>query len=322
MGAVLTPVFDGLRKARDLPHACTMNGRCQEVCPVDIPLPTLLRGWRDRSWREGLEPATVRAAASALWAFVARRPAALPAGQRASACARCGCSGGGGWIRSLPLAGGWTAQRDFPAPPGKTFMELYRARGEGAPERARDGSAREDPRRGPRRARRRAGRRRRRSRPRRRRCWRDPELIRPRLPGTDLVELFAERVASPKVGTTLERVASLAELPAAVRRYLAAHGLPPAVALQPAAELQALDWGGIETAPTHGAGRGRGRRPRPLGHRRDRLAGLPLRPRHADPVRLPAAAPHRGAAGRHDPALSGGLRRGRGASRRRRATST
>ena len=34
----------------------------------------------------------------------------------------------GGWIRSLPLAGGWTAHRDFPAPAGKTFMELYRAR--------------------------------------------------------------------------------------------------------------------------------------------------------------------------------------------------
>ena len=34
MGRVLTPVFDGLEKSRDLPHACTMNGKCQEVCPV------------------------------------------------------------------------------------------------------------------------------------------------------------------------------------------------------------------------------------------------------------------------------------------------
>jgi len=33
-----------------------------------------------------------------------------------------------GWINSLPLAGGWTAHRDFPAPPGKTFMELHRSR--------------------------------------------------------------------------------------------------------------------------------------------------------------------------------------------------
>ncbi|WP_313351492.1 lactate utilization protein B, partial [Paracoccus sp. (in: a-proteobacteria)] len=60
MGSVLTPVLDGLAASRDLPNACTMNGRCAEVCPVGIPLPTLLRGWRRRSWREGLEPGSLR----------------------------------------------------------------------------------------------------------------------------------------------------------------------------------------------------------------------------------------------------------------------
>ena len=73
-----------------------------------------------------------------------------------------------------------------------------------------------------------------------------PELIRPRLPNSSLVELFAERATAPKLGTTLERVESLSELPQAVRRYLAAHGLPSALALQPAAELNGLDWQGIE----------------------------------------------------------------------------
>ena len=73
-----------------------------------------------------------------------------------------------------------------------------------------------------------------------------PELIRPRLPDMSLIELFAERAAAPKLGTTLERVGGLSELPAAVRRYLAAHGLPSAVALQPAAEFRDLDWRGVE----------------------------------------------------------------------------
>ncbi len=73
-----------------------------------------------------------------------------------------------------------------------------------------------------------------------------PELIRPRLPDKGLVELFAERAAAPKLGTTLERLASLSELPESVRHYLAAHGLPSAIALQPAAELTDLDWQGIE----------------------------------------------------------------------------
>jgi L-lactate dehydrogenase complex protein LldG len=80
-----------------------------------------------------------------------------------------------------------------------------------------------------------------------------PELIRPRLPAGDLAALFAERVTSPKVNATLERIASLGELPAAVGRYLAAQGLPPLVALQPAPELQGLDWSGIATRPTMAA---------------------------------------------------------------------
>jgi L-lactate dehydrogenase complex protein LldF len=126
MGAVLTPVFNGLGKSRDLVHACTMNARCQEVCPVQIPLPTLLRGWRDRSWREGLEPAPVRLGIG-LWAFAARRPWLYRLGTAVSVRAMR-LLRKGGWIRSMPLAGGWTAHRDFPAPAGKTFMELHRAR--------------------------------------------------------------------------------------------------------------------------------------------------------------------------------------------------
>ena len=73
MGSVLTPVFDGLAESRDLPQACTLNGQCREVCPVDIPLPTLLRGWREKSWRGEIEPTATRASL-ALWAFAAARP--------------------------------------------------------------------------------------------------------------------------------------------------------------------------------------------------------------------------------------------------------
>ena len=33
-----------------------------------------------------------------------------------------------GRFRSLPLAGGWTDHRDFPAPQGKTFQQLWSER--------------------------------------------------------------------------------------------------------------------------------------------------------------------------------------------------
>jgi len=128
MGAVLTPVFDGLEKSRDLPHACTLNGKCQEVCPVDIPLPTLLRGWRDRSWREGLEPAAMRFGMG-VFTFVASRPW-LYRLQTAVAVRVLRLFSRGGWIRSMPGLGPWAEYRDFPAPEGRTFMARY-ASGEG-----------------------------------------------------------------------------------------------------------------------------------------------------------------------------------------------
>ena len=127
MGSVLTPVLSGLEKSRDLPNACTMNGRCGEVCPVGIPLPTLLRAWRVRSWRERLEPGPVRMGIG-LWAQVARRPALYRLASRIGVRA-LRLFGRGGWITSLPLAGGWTQYRDLPRPPGRTFMEQYRATG-------------------------------------------------------------------------------------------------------------------------------------------------------------------------------------------------
>ena len=130
MGAVLTPIFDGLDETtRELPHACTLNGRCQEVCPVDIPLPTLLRGWRDRSWREGLEPLSMRAGLG-VFAFVASRPW-LYRLATASAVRAMRLLSRGGWIRRMPFGGAWTAHRDFPAPAARTFMQMLRARDQG-----------------------------------------------------------------------------------------------------------------------------------------------------------------------------------------------
>ena len=126
MGAVLTPVLDGLAEAQDLPRACTLNGQCQEVCPVKIPLPTLLRGWRDRGWREGLEP-TVSRAGLGLWRFVALRPRLYRLATRL-ALPMMRLFARGGWIASMPLAGGWTRHRDFPAPARRSFMDQIEKR--------------------------------------------------------------------------------------------------------------------------------------------------------------------------------------------------
>ena len=76
----------------------------------------------------------------------------------------------------------------------------------------------------------------------------NPQATRPRLAAPDLAEAFALKATA--LGTTIDHVPDMAGVPAALRRYLDAHGLPPALALQPAAELVGLDWDGIATHPT------------------------------------------------------------------------
>ncbi len=69
----------------------------------------------------------------------------------------------------------------------------------------------------------------------------------PALVHDDLAALFTARASSEKVGASVERVAALADLPAAVARYAAANALTPEFSLQPDPRLEKLDWG--ETRP-------------------------------------------------------------------------
>ncbi len=127
MGSVLTPLFVGLDATYDLPNACTLNGRCQSVCPVRIPLPELLRELRHQQHQRGISPPVQRRALG-VWRFVAERPGLYQFANRLAARALKSLGGRDGRLRHLPFAGGWTALRDLPAPEGKTFLELWQAR--------------------------------------------------------------------------------------------------------------------------------------------------------------------------------------------------
>lgn len=128
MGAVLTPLMIGLEEAGNLPNACTLNGRCQEVCPMSIPLPRMLRELRMREFERRLTPPRTRWALAA-WVYLARRPRLYRAltGVAVRLLGRAGRYRGA--FRRLPLAGGWTAARDMPAPEGETFHQIWRRRG-------------------------------------------------------------------------------------------------------------------------------------------------------------------------------------------------
>jgi L-lactate dehydrogenase complex protein LldF len=127
MGAVLTPSIVGIENAAHLPNASTFCGRCEEVCPVRIPLPKLMRHWREREFERHLSPATVRTGLAA-WGFLARRPR-LYALAMSAAIFWLGLLGKVfGRFRWLPLAGSWTRYRDFPAPEVQTFQAQWKRR--------------------------------------------------------------------------------------------------------------------------------------------------------------------------------------------------
>jgi len=127
MGAVLTPWLAGIEHAAELPNASSFCGRCEEVCPMKIPIPHLLRLWREKENDAKLSSRRSRILL-ALWAFAARRPWAYRLGARVLVRGLNRLSQGAGRIRELPFGAAWTATRDFPAPEGGTFQALYAKR--------------------------------------------------------------------------------------------------------------------------------------------------------------------------------------------------
>jgi L-lactate dehydrogenase complex protein LldF len=108
VGAVLAPALEGVEAQGDLAKASTLCGACQEVCPVDIPIPEMLLRLREERARGRPSPQSRGLAALAerdgLW--------------RAS-------------LRLLPMAGrlaaDWTATRDWPERRGD-FRRWWRGR--------------------------------------------------------------------------------------------------------------------------------------------------------------------------------------------------
>lgn len=135
MGAVLTPSLIGVDKSGHLPNASTFCGRCEAVCPMRIPLPKMMRHWREREFERGLNPATARYGLK-FWAFFARRPALYRMATNIAIPLLSLVSGRRHRFRRLPLAGGWTKHRDFPAPENRTFMQQWRDGHAARPEKA------------------------------------------------------------------------------------------------------------------------------------------------------------------------------------------
>ena len=127
IGALITPLMQGLDAHQHLPQASSLCGACYEVCPVKIDIPkhliSLRRDIVDRKLNGFAERAVYR-----LWAWAMKSPFLYctitrlqkwELGRRAEA----------GWVKQLPkVAAGWTNIRDIPVPSSKTFHQRWKDR--------------------------------------------------------------------------------------------------------------------------------------------------------------------------------------------------
>ncbi|MEP3435999.1 MAG: LutB/LldF family L-lactate oxidation iron-sulfur protein [Hoeflea sp.] len=127
MGAVLTPSLNGIDETGQLPNASTFCGRCEAVCPMHIPLPKMMRHWREREFERNLTPLTARYGLK-LWAFFAKRPKLYRLGASLAMPLLSLFGGKSKRFHTLPFAGGWTRHRDLPAPEGRTFLQAWAQR--------------------------------------------------------------------------------------------------------------------------------------------------------------------------------------------------
>ena len=94
---------------------------------MQIPLPKMMRHWRERAHDQGVAGWRERVGLG-LWGWFARRPALYRIAARFAVNWLTGRARGRGVFQRLPLASGWTTARDFPVPQGETFHDQWRAK--------------------------------------------------------------------------------------------------------------------------------------------------------------------------------------------------
>ena len=127
VGAVLSPLLKGkdFPELADLPKASSLCGACNEVCPVDIPIPDLLLRLRQRGKKEQAPRAKIATPDFKLWSWAASNPGAW----------KTGLALGHGMnvvphavMNVAPPGRAWLGSRDLPKFQGGAFRKWVRQR--------------------------------------------------------------------------------------------------------------------------------------------------------------------------------------------------
>jgi L-lactate dehydrogenase complex protein LldF len=128
IGALITPLMQGLEKNKDLPNASSLCGACYDACPVKINIPKhLINLRRDIVKRQISHPVErlIYRAYAFMMNTTPRYKLACWMQKRSLRLIKTR----NGFVKRLPFPGnGWTQVRDIPAPAKKTFRELWNAK--------------------------------------------------------------------------------------------------------------------------------------------------------------------------------------------------
>ncbi|MEX2177053.1 MAG: LutB/LldF family L-lactate oxidation iron-sulfur protein [Pirellulaceae bacterium] len=130
IGAVLTPLYDGLAANHHLPHASSLCGACQAACPVKIHIPDMLIQLREQLHHEPGQASRLESLAYRAWAGMLRRPWLYRLATWLASRSIGRWKRQSPWFTRLPgKLGGWTQKRDFPAPAATRFRDWWKREG-------------------------------------------------------------------------------------------------------------------------------------------------------------------------------------------------
>lgn len=131
IGAVLTPLYDGLAANEHLPHASSLCGACQAACPVKIQIPKMLIQLREALHETPEHGNWMERMAYRFWAASMRSARRYRLGTWLAARVVGRAFRKQRWLKTLPgKLGGWTEDRDFPAPATRRFRDWWKQEGQ------------------------------------------------------------------------------------------------------------------------------------------------------------------------------------------------
>ena len=125
VGAVLSPLLEGMARHPELVFASSLCGACTEACSARIPLAEYLRELREDSVAD-FAPETPWRVGFAAYDAVARRPRLWGALETLALPLVRLVAMAGGRLRLPGAIGAWTSTRDLPRPGMRTFRTLWR----------------------------------------------------------------------------------------------------------------------------------------------------------------------------------------------------